>query len=341
VAQFPLLAQPSQYRACDVDLLVDETARAYWLEAFESHFPTLLEAAASCGATVAAREHARDILFAELALLHETPDRHGTLDLLMLTRFCRAALDDAGIFDEFRLVKERENDAAFAELPAYLARLNDADPAQRIELIIRGMLAGNLFDMGVPERAGHYADQAPSLRDALARVPARPWYVDDLDQLTAALTDRAPGRAIIFADNAGGDAVLGVLPLARELMSRGAEVCIAANDTPVLNDVTADEMRRLIARAADLDGTFASPSLSVIASGNRWPLIDLNHISDDLAAAALGTDLLVLVGMGRAVESNWSAPFTCPVLRIAIVKDPQVARTVGASMYDAIVRFDE
>ena len=30
-----------------------------------------------------------------------------------------------------------------------------------------------------------------------------------------------------------------------------------------------------------------------------------------------------------------------PVLRVAIIKDDGVARTIGASMYDAVVRFDE
>lgn len=33
-------------------------------------------------------------------------------------------------------------------------------------------------------------------------------------------------RALLFVDNSGADIVLGMLPLARELLQRGTEVCI-------------------------------------------------------------------------------------------------------------------
>ena len=50
-------------------------------------------------------------------------------------------------------------------------------------------------------------------------------------------------------------------------------------------------------------------------------------MSRDLAASAVarGVDLVVLEGMGRAVESNLDARFTCDVLKIAMVKDIGVA----------------
>ncbi|KAK7260564.1 hypothetical protein RIF29_26713 [Crotalaria pallida] len=49
-------------------------------------------------------------------------------------------------------------------------------------------------------------------------------------------------RALLFVDNSGADIVLGMLPLARELLRRGTEVVLVANSLPALNDVTAMEL---------------------------------------------------------------------------------------------------
>lgn len=37
-------------------------------------------------------------------------------------------------------------------------------------------------------------------------------------------------RALLFVDNSGADVVLGMLPLARELLRRGTEVCLLSPD---------------------------------------------------------------------------------------------------------------
>lgn len=52
---------------------------------------------------------------------------------------------------------------------------------------------------------------------------------------------------MLFVDNAGADVVLGMLPLARELLCNGAQVVMAANSIPAINDVTADELVALLA----------------------------------------------------------------------------------------------
>ena len=62
---------------------------------------------------------------------------------------------------------------------------------------------------------------------------------------------RTPDRRVIaFVDNAGADIVLGMLPLARELLRMGSEVVLAANTQPAINDVTAAELRTVVAAAA-------------------------------------------------------------------------------------------
>lgn len=50
----------------------------------------------------------------------------------------------------------------------------------------------------------------------------------------------------------GADIVLGMLPLAREFLRSGVEVVLCANSLPAINDVTAQELRELIERIADL-----------------------------------------------------------------------------------------
>lgn len=56
---------------------------------------------------------------------------------------------------------------------------------------------------------------------------------------------------MMFVDNAGADAVLGMLPLARELIRLGCEVVMAANSQPAINDITAPELRSLLSAAAE------------------------------------------------------------------------------------------
>jgi uncharacterized protein with ATP-grasp and redox domains len=340
VAVFPLLANPERYRACDTDLLEDRAARNYWLELFRTHFDVQLEAAASIGVLIDNRRAARIAFDRELELVQLQPDRHGRLDILVLDQLRHEALVRNGIIDEFRLIKERENTLALALLGEWLAQIDRIPQEHRLEFIVRGMLAGNLFDMGVKETSSHFSSGAATFEQSIARVPRRPWLIDHLERAHGDWIANQPRKAVIFADNAGADAVLGVLPLAQEMLRSGTQVILAANEAPSLNDVTIDELRDLVAHAAEYDPVFCSQQLQLISSGNAAPLIDLANISDELAAASTDADLIVLVGMGRAIESNFRARFTVRCWRIAMIKDPQVARTVGGKVYDAVFRFD-
>ena len=131
-----------------------------------------------------------------------------------------------------------------------------------------------------------------------------------------------------------------MLPLARELLRIGAEVVLAANDEPSLNDVTHYELRDLVQRAAEIESAFGSRRLSIVKSGCVSPLIDLARVSNEVAKASVGAGLVMLVGMGRAVESNWMAAFSCPCLRVASIKNSHVAEGLDGKIYDAVVRFE-
>ena len=47
----------------------------------------------------------------------------------------------------------------------------------------------------------------------------------------------------MFVDNAGADVCLGMIPFVRELIRRGTEVVVAANETPSINDITRGDGR--------------------------------------------------------------------------------------------------
>lgn len=340
MAVFPLLDDPGRYRPCPVDLLCDDDARRHWLDLFESHFETQLEAAAAVGVPTGQRGRAREAFRREIAELRRQPDRHGRLDILLLDELRHSVLVEHGVIDEFAPVKHRENERALAQLPARLAFLDRCSGHDRFEALIRGMLAGNLFDMGVPDTAARFGASPPTYEELLQSVPPRPWRIDDLDAAARDWHEHAPQRTVLMADNAGPDFVLGLLPLARALLVRGGEVVMAANSAPSLNDVTAAEVRAVLERAKDIAPELATGRLRVAGTGTAAPLIDLSNVSDALCDAARDADLLVLHGMGRALESNFHAHFRCRCWKVAMVKDAQVAATVGGRVYDAVFKFE-
>lgn len=338
---FPLLADPGRYRACETDLLGNPAARAHWLGVFERQLPLQLDAARACGATDAQLAIVQAAVLAEIAALHSDPGRHGRLDILLVDQLRQQAFRQAGIADEMRVVKERENAVALAALPERLAALDRiGDAGARLVAILCGMLAGNLFDLGAPGTAQRYASDGYSFSGSLRRVPARPWLVDHLDRFTGWLQRDPPRRSVVFADNAGSDLLLGLLPLVRELLRRGGSVVLAANSGPSHNDITAAELSALLPRLGEMEPEFLSPAFSIVASGSDAPLIDLRRVSRELAGASRDAGLVVLLGMGRALETNWSARFTVPALKVAMVKDPSIAAALGGRLYDAVCRFD-
>ena len=80
-------------------------------------------------------------------------------------------------------------------------------------------------------------------------------------------------------------------------------------------------------------------SIELVGTGTGEPLIDLSAVSVNLNTAAEGADLIVLEGMGRGIESNLDAQFTCDALHLAMIKDIAVADRHGGKIYDVVCRF--
>ena len=341
-----------------------------WIEVFRASIPEFSRRAASDprvadAAALAARFAASfgadldRVASGDHASLFE-----GAPTVLKLCGLRDRALRELGFDDCFLDVKTEENEKALTTLPGVLRELDAiGDPGARIEALVRGVFAGNVFDLGAAASAALHADGDGGFDATRAGLRRRPWCVDDADAFRDAWTSVPVVRdsedvrtipspwkkCVLFVDNAGADVVLGMLPLTRELLRGGAEVVLAANETPSINDVTARELTALLPRVADVEvnGTESrvflealdSNKLTVVSSGSDLPVIDLTHVSSELVDAARGADLIVLEGMGRAVETNLRARFTCDALNLGMVKHPEVAQCLRGTLYDCVCRF--
>ena len=74
-----------------------------------------------------------------------------------------------------------------------------------------------------------------------------------------------------------------MVPLARELVMRGTEVILSANSIPAINDITAAELSPALNEISKVDPVIKRAliegTLSVVASGNDLPVIDLRYVS--------------------------------------------------------------
>ena len=111
---------------------------------------------------------------------------------------------------------------------------------------------------------------------------------------------------------------MGMVLLARELVTLGVKVALAANSTPALNDITAAELEAFVALAAEHDSVVAEARaagrLRCLDSGQRTTLLDLGRCGEELVSwvrqeteGGVSEErwLVVLDGMGRSLESKF------------------------------------
>ncbi|ESW10066.1 hypothetical protein PHAVU_009G178200 [Phaseolus vulgaris] len=373
---FPLLADPKLYEPNTIDLS-DNSELEYWLTILSEHLSDLVDkAVASEGGTDDAKRRGDAFaraFSAHLARLMEEPSAYGKLGLANLLEMREECLREFQFVDAYRSIKQRENEASLAVLPDLLVELDSMDEESRLLTLIEGVLAANIFDWGSRACVDLYHKGTIIEIYRMSRNKMRrPWRVDDFDdfkeRMLGGRNKKNPRhkRALLFVDNSGADIVLGMLPLARELLRRGTEVVLVANSLPALNDVTAMELPDIIAeaakhcdilrRAAEVGGLLVdamintsnsskenSPSvpLMVVENGCGSPCIDLRQVSSELAAAAKDADLLILEGMGRALHTNLNARFKCDALKLAMVKNQRLAeKLVKGNIYDCICKYE-
>ncbi|XP_047174522.1 pantothenate kinase 2-like [Vigna umbellata] len=373
---FPLLADPKMYEPNTIDLS-DHSELEYWFKILSENLPDLMaKAVASEGGTDDAKRRGDAFaraFSAHLTRLREEPAAYGKLGLARLLEMREECLREFHFFDAYISIKQRENEASIAVLPDLLMELDSLDEETRLLTLIEGVLAANIFDWGSRACVDLYNKGTIIEIYRMSRNKMqRPCRVDDFDvfkeRILGTGNKKPPPhrRALLFVDNSGADIVLGMLPLARELLRRGTEVVLVANSLPALNDVTAMELPDIVAeaakhcdilrRAAESGGllvdamstTLDSPRensssvpLMVVENGCGSPCIDFRQVSSELAAAAKDADLIILEGMGRALHTNLNARFKCDALKLAMVKNQRFAeKLIKGNIYDCICKYE-
>ncbi|KAK3033524.1 hypothetical protein RJ639_032753 [Escallonia herrerae] len=359
---FPLLAGPKTYEPNTIDLS-DPGELEYWFTILSGHLPDLVDkAVASEGGTDDAKRRGDAFaraFSAHLARLMEEPAAYGKLGLANLLELREECLREFQFVDAYRSIKLR-----------YLT-CQDNSIETRLLTLIEGVLAANIFDWGSRACVDLYHQGTIIEIYRMSRKKMqRPWRVDDFDafkeRMIGGSGKKPHKRALLFVDNSGADIVLGMLPLARELLRRGTEVVLVANSLPALNDVTAMELPEIVAEAAkhcDIlrgaaeaggllvdaminiqDGSKENSSavpLMAVENGCGSPCIDLRQVSSELAAAAKDADLVILEGMGRSLHTNFNAQFKCDALKLAMVKNQRLAeKLIKGNIYDCVCRYE-
>jgi type II pantothenate kinase len=206
--------------------------------------------------------------------------------------------------------------------------------------VVLGVFAGNIFDMGADATAKAFLGASPDFFATRANIVKRPWLIDDFDEFSGRmLAGPVHRKAVFFVDNAGSDLLLGAVPMIRWLARRGTRVVIAVNERPTLNDMTIAEVREWWPRIVEEEPSLGELPIELVSTGTGEPLIDLAEVSPELNEAAADADLVILEGMGRGVESNLDAEFSCDAVNLAMIKDSAVAARHGGKVFDVVCRF--
>eukprot|EP00775_Hariotina_reticulata_P011600 gene11600-11744_t len=321
IAPFPLLADREAYNAATFDyysncsrdpqqLVTFET----WIEVFRKSIPTFTAHAQKDHSIPEADRKAKAEQFAadfgaalDALLASPTSELPGfSVQPVSCTTLCNVrevCLHRQGFKDIFKAVKEAEDKAALQLLPRVLQQIDEQpSPTAALEVALRGVFAGNIFDLGAAASAQRYeSGKGAGFHCALEQLLPRPWVVDDLDAVLLHFQQHAYRKAVLFVDNAGADVILGMLPFARQLLKGGTQVILAANNGPTINDITAAELAPLVQTAAGADDVlgkaWATRQLTVINSGSNLPVIDLHeaahlqgwYVTPQFSSSVLGT----------------------------------------------------
>jgi type II pantothenate kinase len=345
---FVKLADPASYVACDWDLTVDAQGRAHWVNFFCRHVDTLLQlgvdaavARGESAASAKARADAcRDEFVPVFRAFGENPIGRGRVTILTLDEWRDQLLRKHGFVDAFVDLKTRENEKMLPLLASVCAQIDALSGEPQCRAVFEGIFAGNIFDMGAEATAKQFLAGSPDFFKVRQTLSPRPWLIDDYDAAAQRLLEGPQYRkCVFFIDNAGSDFLLGAVPMIRWLAVRGVEVIVAANERPTLNDMTIHDVRQWWPRITEVLPSIARLPIRIVSTGTGEPLIDLSAVSIELNEAGADADLVVLEGMGRGVESNLDAQFSCDVLNLAMLKDVMIARRHGGKVFDIVCRF--
>ncbi|KAJ2503196.1 hypothetical protein GGH96_000445 [Coemansia sp. RSA 1972] len=334
------------YTPDTVDLTSEPRQQEYWISAMQRNTDGLLELADSGALPGCSDPESRQRLerFVALYLKHLRrlrlrPLAYGAMSVRALLGLREQCLHEVGLEDIFAGVKQRETQAALSALPALLRGIDAMRESERPRVLLQNVLAGNMFDWGAAALRGALAEGCLDLNKARDQITWRPGFDNGADFVSRIRT-HAYKQCVVFVDNSGADVCLGVLPLVRFLLHQKTRVVLAANSRPALNDVTERELIDIVQRASAIDSAYATDMLSVCGTGSSGPCLDMRKLDARLVRASQAADLVVIVGMGRAIHSNYYARFSCDSLKLAVFKNQMAADAAHAQIYDALCKYE-
>ncbi|XP_035909855.1 4'-phosphopantetheine phosphatase-like isoform X1 [Anopheles stephensi] len=349
-----LLASVDAYNPDTLDLYQDLEANRYWFACFNDMLAKFERQAMTSQSTDASAKNRaqsfREHCVAMFDKLQQDRRETETLGIRNLLEVIESGLRKFGFDDPWKEQKTIENKASVGLLKQRLQQLDSiASEREKWTELVRGVLAGNMFDWGAQAVTKILeTNNGFGLQQALDRIQKRPWLIDDLDGWLNRMQHEPPHRcATIFTDNAGIDFVLGIVPLVRELLKRNTKVLLCATRNPAINDITYSELTRAIAdccKECDILRTAYSEQNRLLLFGNDQigPCLDFRMISKDLAVAIEQNkvDLLIIVGMARALHTNLYAKFVCETFKLAVVKNEWLAKRLGGETFSVVCKYE-
>ncbi len=349
MATFSLLSDPENYRCDTWDLTNDPEGQQYWIGLYESIFKLTIQYAQQSLVTdqeklSEALKQAQESFFNKTQQLKDNPKILSPFLVTNLERVRNDVLAHYGLQDPYLKIKHQENIKACNHYHRLVKAHEKVSPESLAMVLTQGIFAGNIFDLGTTATSQSYGKKEMEFYQTLDNLKPRPWLVDDFDAWSDFLTTESLKRVVIFVDNAGPDFVLGCVPLARILANKGTTVYLIANSKPSYNDMTLPECQAVIRALSNSDELLSffikTNRIRLIASGGFSPFLDFKNITRECNEASKSADLMILVGMGRALETNWNTRFKCPTLKICMLKDTWMAEKLGGQLYDLLCKFE-
>ncbi|ELV14242.1 Pantothenate kinase 4 [Tupaia chinensis] len=316
LVNLPLLLDPSSYVPDTVDLTDDALARKYWLTCFEEALDGVVKrAVASQPDSLDAAERAekfRQKYWNKLQTLRHQPFAYGTLTVRSLLDTREHCLNEFSFPDPYSKVKQKENGIALKCFQSVIRSLDSLDWEERQLALVKGLLAGNVFDWGAKAVSDVLeSDPQFGFEEAKRKLQERPWLVDSYNEWLQRL-----------------------------------KVILACNSGPALNDVTYSESLIVAERIAGMDPIVQSAlreeRLLLVQTGSSSPCLDLSRLDKGLAVLVRerGADLVVIEGMGRAVHTNYYAALRCESLKLAVIKNSWLAERLGGRLFSVIFKYE-
>lgn len=345
----PLLKNPKQYNPDTIDLLNNAQERNYWLPCLDRMIKNFVSKAPALNPEDL---HAADKAESSYKKFHELILQIQNNQIILQPLSVRTLLEfneellRENFKDAYYHQKKKETLAAFQQFKERLLLIDSIETFENKWLeIITGVLAGNVFDWGAKSVADILEkNKTFGLNEAKETMQSRPWFKDNFDDFIYKLKVHHYNKVVIFVDNAGIDFVLGILPMVREWLHLHTKVVLVGNSLPALNDMTYKEIKICINEAAIYCNIFQDAinegQLIFKENGQKGPCLDLTDLPEDLCNAMETADFVILEGMGRAVQTNLYAKFNVDCLKLAVLKNEWLAKSLGASQFYVICDFE-